>query len=276
MVKSITDGTVLNNAVKMPWLGFGVFLSPPGDMTYNSVRTALEVGYRHIDTAAAYENEADVGKAIRDSGVPRQEIFVTTKVWNEAQRQGKVLQAFDESRKLLGVDVIDLYLVHWPVPEKYVDTYKQLEKLYQQGKVRAIGVSNFMVHHLETLLSQAEVLPTVDQVEWHPWLQLPDLYQFTRENKIQLEAWGPLIQGQGGSIPQVVEIGKKYGKSWAQVLIRWELQRQVVTIPKSNTPSRIRQNSEVFDFELSAEDMDSINALDQHKRVSADPDNFDF
>jgi methylglyoxal/glyoxal reductase len=276
MVKSITDCTVLNNGVKMPWLGFGVFLSPPGDTTYNSVRSALEVGYRHIDTATIYENEADVGKAIHESGVPREEIFVTTKVWNSAQREGKVLEAFDESRKLLRMDVIDLYLVHWPVEGKFVETYKALEKLYAQGKVRAIGVSNFLVHHLETLLPQVEVSPTVDQVEWHPWLQLPDLYQFTRAKKIQLEAWGPLIQGKGGSIPQVVEIGKKYGKSWAQVLIRWEMQREVVTIPKSNTPSRIRQNAEVFDFELSAEDMAAINALDQHKRVSADPDTFDF
>jgi len=276
MIKSITDCAVLNNGVKMPWLGFGVFLSPVGEETYNSVRWALDAGYRHIDTATIYENEEDVGKAIRESGVPREEIFVTTKVWNDDQRSGKVREAFDLSRKLLGMDVIDLYLVHWPVEGKYVETYKTLEKFYAQGTVRAIGVSNFLVHHLETLLPQVEVVPTVDQVEWHPWLQLPDLYQFTREKKIQLEAWGPLIQGQGGSIPVVVEIAKKYDKSWAQVLIRWELQREVVTIPKSNTPSRIIENADVFDFELSAQDMAAINALDEHKRVAADPDDFDF
>jgi len=276
MIKSITDCAVLNNGVKMPWLGFGVFLSPVGEETYNSVRWALDAGYRHIDTATIYENEEDVGKAIRDSGVPREEIFVTTKVWNDDQRSGKVREAFDLSRKLLGMDVIDLYLVHWPVEGKYVETYKTLEKFYAQGTVRAIGVSNFLVHHLETLLPQVEIVPTVDQVEWHPWLQLPDLYQFTREKKIQLEAWGPLIQGQGGSIPVVVEIAKKYDKSWAQVLIRWELQREVVTIPKSNTPSRIMENADVFDFELSAQDMAAINALDEHKRVAADPDDFDF
>ena len=276
MIKSITDCAVLNNGVKMPWLGFGVFLSPVGEETYNSVRWALDAGYRHIDTATIYENEEDVGKAIRESGVPREEIFVTTKVWNDDQRSGKVREAFDLSRKLLGMDVIDLYLVHWPVEGKYVETYKTLEKFYAQGTVRAIGVSNFLVHHLETLLPQVEIVPTVDQVEWHPWLQLPDLYQFTREKKIQLEAWGPLIQGQGGSIPVVVEIAKKYDKSWAQVLIRWELQREVVTIPKSNTPSRIMENADVFDFELSAQDMAAINALDEHKRVAADPDDFDF
>ncbi len=276
MIKSITDSAILNNGVKMPWLGFGVFLSPVGEETYNSVRWALDAGYRHIDTATIYENEEDVGKAIRESGVPREEIFVTTKVWNDDQRSGKVREGFDLSRKKLGMDVIDLYLVHWPVEGKFVSTYKTLEKFYQEGTVRAIGVSNFLVHHLETLLPQVEVVPAVDQVEWHPWLQLPDLYEYSRKNKIQLEAWGPLIQGQGGSIPVVVEIGEKYGKSWAQVLIRWELQREVVTIPKSNTPSRIMENADVFDFELSAEDMAAINALDEHKRVAADPDTFDF
>jgi len=276
MIKSITDCAVLNNGVKMPWLGFGVFLSPVGEETNNAVRWALDAGYRHIDTATIYENEEDVGKAIRESGVPREEIFVTTKVWNDDQRSGKVREAFDLSRKKLGMDVIDLYLVHWPVEGKYVETYKTLEKFYAEGTVRAIGVSNFLVHHLETLLPQVEIVPTVDQVEWHPWLQLPDLYEYSRKNKIQLEAWGPLIQGQGGSIPVVVEIAKKYGKSWAQVLIRWELQREVVTNPKSNTPSRIKENADVFDFELSAEDMAVINALDEHKRVAADPDTFDF
>ncbi len=276
MIKSITDCAVLNNGVKMPWLGFGVFLSPPGDTTYRSVRIALETGYRHIDTAKIYENEEDVGKAVRDSGIPREEIFVTTKVWNSDMRAGKVREAFDLSRKKLGMDVIDLYLVHWPVAEKYLDAYKVLEKLYQEGKVRAIGVSNFLVHHLEDLLPQVEVVPTVDQVEWHPWLQLPDLYRYCREKKIQLEAWGPLIQGKGSQIPLLSEIGKKYGKTWAQVIIRWDLQREVVTIPKSNTPSRIKENADVFDFELSEADMAAINALDQNKRVAADPDNFDF
>jgi diketogulonate reductase-like aldo/keto reductase len=260
----------------MPWLGFGVFLSPPGKTTYDSVRVALDCGYRHIDNAYIYENEQDVGKAIKDSGIPREQIFVTTKVWNEDLRKNTTLEAFDRSRKLLDLDVIDLYLVHWPVPGKYIEAYKVLERLYQGGKVRAIGVSNFMTHHLQDLMSKVEVKPVVDQVEWHPWLQLPDLYEFSRQNKIQLEAWGPLIQGKGAEVPLFKEIGAKYGKSWAQVLIRWDLQREVVTIPKSNTPSRIKANAEVFDFELSPEDMAAINALDANRRVAADPDNFDF
>ena len=276
MIKSITDCAVLNNGVEMPWLGFGVFLSPPGDTTYRSVRIAIEEGYRHIDTAMIYENEQDVGKAIKDSGIPREEIFVTTKVWNSDQGYEKTLKAFDVSRKLLDMDLVDLYLVHWPVKGKYVETYKALETLYRDGKVRAIGVSNFLVHHLEDLLSQVEVNPVIDQVEWHPWLQLPDLYEFTRNHQIQLEAWGPLIQGQGANVPLFAEIGKKYNKSWAQVLIRWDLQREVVTIPKSNTPSRIKENTQVFDFELSSQDMAAINALDEHRRVADDPDNFDF
>jgi diketogulonate reductase-like aldo/keto reductase len=276
MANSIADCAVLNNGVEMPWLGFGVFLSPPGSTTYDSVRVALDVGYRHIDTAMIYENEQDVGKAIKDSRVPREEIFVTTKVWNDDMRSNNTLKAFDRSRKLLDIDMIDLYLVHWPVQGKYIDTYKVLEGLYRDGKVRAIGVSNFLVHHLQDLLSRVDVNPVINQVEWHPWLQLPDLYQYTRENKIQLEAWAPLIQGQGAQVPLFKEIGAKYGKSWAQVMIRWDLQREVVTIPKSNTPSRIKENSQVFDFELSAEDMAAINALDEGKRVAADPDNFDF
>ena len=276
MVNHLTDSAVLNNGVKIPWLGFGVFLSPPGDVTQMSVRTALEVGYRHIDTAMIYENESDVGQAIRDSGVNREEIFVTTKVWNADQGYELTLKAFDISRKLLGMDVIDLYLVHWPVIGKYVETYRACEKLYQEGKVRAIGVSNFLVHHLEYLLPRIEVPPTINQVEWHPWLQLPALVRYCRKHNIQLEAWAPLIQGQGMNIPIVVEIGKKYGKSPAQVLLRWDLQRKVVTIPKSNTPSRIKENTEIFDFKLSREDMAAINALDENKRVAADPDYFDF
>jgi diketogulonate reductase-like aldo/keto reductase len=276
MVKSITDSAVLNNGVKIPWLGFGVFLSPPGDVTYRSVRTALEVGYRHIDTAMIYENETDVGKAIRDSGVPRDEIFVTSKVWNADQGYESTLKAFDLSREKLGMDVVDLYLVHWPVNGKYIETYRACEKLYQEGKARAIGVSNFKEHHLNYLLPRVEIMPAVDQVEWHPWLQLPGLVRYCRQRGIQLQAWAPLIQGQGISLPVPTEIGKKYGKSAAQVILRWEIQRKVVTIPKSNTPSRIKENADIFDFKLSREDMAAMNALDEDKRVAADPDYFDF
>jgi diketogulonate reductase-like aldo/keto reductase len=276
MIKSITDCAILNNGVGIPWLGFGVFQTPPGDVTERSVYIALEAGYRHIDTAKIYENEADVGKAIKASGVPREEIFVTTKVWNSDQGYESTLKAFDLSRKLLDMDVIDLYLVHWPVVGKYVETYKAYEQLYKEGKVRAIGVSNFMVHHLEYLLPRSEIVPTINQVEWHPWLQLPKLVHYCRKHGIQMGAWAPLIQGQGLTIPTVVEIAKKYGKSPAQILIRWDLQRKVVTIPKSVTPSRIKGNAEVFDFKLAPEDMAAINALDENKRIAADPDYFDF
>ncbi len=276
MIKSITDSAVLNNGVKIPWLGFGVFQTPVGEVTVRSVCTALEVGYRHIDTAMIYENEADVGKAIQQSGVPRQEIFVTTKVWNSDQGYESTLKAFDVSRKLLDMDVIDLYLVHWPVVGKYVETYKACEKLYQEGKVRAIGVSNFMVHHLEYLLPRVEIVPTINQVEWHPWLQLPKLVRYCRKHGIQLQAWAPLIEGKGLTIPKIIEISKKYGKSPAQVIIRWDLQRKVVTIPKSITPSRIQENAEVFDFELARDDVAAMDGLDENKRMFSDPDYFDF
>ncbi len=276
MIKSITDSAVLNNGVEIPWLGFGVFLSPPGGTTYDSVRTALDCGYRHIDTAMIYENEADVGKAIKDSGIPREEIFVTTKVWNDDIRSDNTLKAFDRSRKLLDMDIVDLYLVHWPVQGKYIKAYQALEKLYHDGLVRAIGVSNFLVHHLEYLLPRIEVQPVINQVEWHPWLQHPALESTCRANQIQLQAWAPLIQGQGANIPLLRQIGDRYGKSWAQVVIRWDLQREVVTIPKSNTPSRIKENTQVFDFELNAEDMAAINALDENKHVADDPEYFDF
>jgi len=276
MIKSITDCAILNNGVKIPWLGFGVFQTPPGDVTERSVCVALETGYRHIDTAKIYENESDVGKAIKASGVLRNEIFVTTKVWNSDQGYESTLKAFDLSRKLLDLDVIDLYLVHWPVVGKYVETYKACEQLYKEGKVRAIGVSNFMVHHLEYLLPRVDVVPTINQVEWHPWLQLPKLVRYCRKQGIQLQAWAPLIEGQGLTIPTIVEMGKKYGKSPAQVIIRWDLQRKVVTIPKSVTPARIKENAEVFDFELAPEDVAAINTLDENKRMFADPDYFDF
>lgn len=276
MVKSITDCAILNNGVGIPWLGFGVFLTPPGDVTEKSVCTALEVGYRHIDTATIYENEADVAKAIKASGVPRENIFVTTKVWNADQGFESTLKAFDTSRKLLDMDVIDLYLVHWPVNGKYVETYKACEQLYKEGKVRAIGVSNFLVHHLEYLLPRIEIMPAVNQVEWHPWLQHPKLVHFCRKHGIQMEAWAPLGQGASLTIPVVVEIAEKYGKTPAQILIRWEIQRKVVTIPKSITPSRIKSNTEVFDFKLAPEDMAAINALDENRHVAADPEYFDF
>jgi diketogulonate reductase-like aldo/keto reductase len=277
MIKSITDTTVLNNGVKMPWLGLGVWKVAEGEEVERTVKAALHVGYRSIDTAAIYGNEEGVGRAIKESGVPREELFITTKVWNSAQGYDSTLNAFEESRRKLGLDYLDLYLVHWPVQGKYKDTWKALEKLYRDGVVKAIGVSNFHVHHLEDLLTEAEIVPAVNQVEYHPRLAQRELLQFCRDKGIQLEAWSPLMQG--GELlthPTILEIGRKYGKSAAQVILRWDLQNGVVTIPKSTNEARIAENADLFDFELSADDMAAIDALNEDRRVGPDPDNFDF
>lgn len=276
MLKSIRDYTSLNNQVEMPWLGFGVFMMEEGVETENAVSTALEVGYRSIDTAAIYKNEVGVGKAIARSGIPRQEIFLTTKVWNSDQGYQSTLKAFEESRKKLKVDYVDLYLIHWPVKGRYVDTWKALEKLYRDGSVRVIGLSNFLIHHMEDILAICEITPAVNQVELHPELRMEALHKFCIANRIQLEGYAPLGQGQSLTVPLIVEMAKKYYKTPAQILIRWALQHRIVTIPKSSHPDRIKENSKVFDFILSDEDMICIDQLDANRRVGADPDNFDF
>jgi len=260
----------------MPWLGFGVFLVEPGEETEVAVKRALEAGYRSIDTAAIYENEAGVGKAIKESGIPREELFITTKLWNADQGYDSALKAFDESMKKLQIEVLDLYLIHWPVVGRYVESWKALEKLYKDGRVKAIGVSNFLIHHIQDILEISEVVPTVNQVEFHPRNRLVDLHNFCIENQIQLQAWAPLMQGKALDIPELVNLGEKYGKSPAQILIRWDLQLQVLTIPKSITPHRIVENCQVFDFEISDEDMALIESLNRDERVGPDPDNFDF
>ncbi|QOR85801.1 aldo/keto reductase [Geobacillus stearothermophilus] len=260
----------------MPWVGLGVYKVKEGEEVRSAVRTALEVGYRHVDTAAFYENEEGVGQAIRESGIPREQVFVTTKVWNTDQGYETTLKAFDASLKKLGFDYVDLYLVHWPVKGKYKETYKALEKLYKDGYVRAIGVSNFQIHHLQDVLADCEIKPMVNQVEYHPRLTQKELQAFCRENGIQLEAWSPLMRGEILTEPTIVEIGKKYGKTPAQVVLRWDLQHGVVTIPKSVTPARIKENANLFDFSLTAEEMKQIDALNLNKRIGADPDNFNF
>jgi len=271
----LADCTTLHNGVKMPWLGLGVWRVAEGNEVENAVKAAIKAGYRSIDTAAVYGNEEGVGKAIKEAGVPREELFITTKVWNADQGYDSTLQAFETSRKKLGLDYVDLYLVHWPVKGKYKDTWKALEKLYKDGVVRAIGVSNFQIHHLEDLMADSEVVPMVNQVEYHPLLTQEPLRAFCRDNQIQLEAWSPLMQGHL-DLPLLQELAQKYGKTPAQIVLRWDLQNGVVTIPKSVTESRIIENSQVFDFELSADDMGRIAALNQNKRFGADPDNFDF
>lgn len=276
MINSLNDCATLENGIEIPWLGFGVFQMKSGSETELSVRTALQAGYRSIDTAAIYANEASVGNGIKESGIPRENIFLTTKVWNTDQRNGSTLKAFNESMKKLQTDYIDLYLIHWPVRGCYVDTWKALEKLYKEGVVRAIGVSNFQIHHLKDILAVCEVKPALNQVEFHPELRQLGLHKFCVENHIQLEAWAPLGQGRALSNPIIVELGKKYGKTPAQILIRWDLQSGVVTIPKSSTPHRIVENSQVFDFTLSAEDIARIETLNKDRRIGPDPDNFDF
>lgn len=276
MINSMTDYTVLNNGVKMPWLGFGVFKVPDGQVVEDAIGKALEAGYRSLDTAAIYGNERGVGNAMAASGIPRGEIFLTTKVWNDDQRAGRVMEAFEESLALLGTDYVDLYLIHWPVRGRYKETWTVLEEIYRSGRARAIGVSNFLVHHLEDLLADAEVVPAVDQVEFHPRLLQPDLLKFCREHGVQMEAWSPLMQGQIISEPRVQQLAAKYARTPAQIVLRWDLQHEVVTIPKSIRAERIVENSQIFDFELSPEDVAALDALDEGRRVGSHPDTFTF
>ena len=266
----------LNNGLQMPWVGLGVFLSPEGQETESAVRWALEIGYRHIDTAAAYKNEKDVGKALKGSGLPRDQVFVTTKLWNADQGFDSTLKAFDSSRRLLGLDTLDLYLVHWPVKGKYKETWRAMEKLYSQGKVRAIGVSNFLVHQLQDLLADAAVVPAVNQVEFHPFLLQPELLAYDAAKGIRHEAWSPLTRGRSLENPVVAGVARAHGRTPAQVLLRWDLQHGVVTIPKSVHRERIAENAALFDFELSPAEMAAIDGLDTGTRIGPDPDNIRF
>ena len=266
----------LNNGQQMPLFGLGVFQAAEGPTVENAVTWALEAGYRSIDTAALYGNERGVGQAIRRSSVAREEIFVTTKVWNSHQGYERTLSAFETSFNKLDLDYIDLYLVHWPVKGKYKDTYRALETLYQSGRVKAIGVSNFLQHHLEDLLSSANIIPAVNQIECHPRLQQPALLTFCQEQGIAVEAWSPMMRGRVLQIPELVEIGEQYGKTAVQVSLRWLVQKSIITIPKSEKQARIHSNADIFDFALSESDMAQIDQLDQHIRVGPDPDNFNF
>jgi diketogulonate reductase-like aldo/keto reductase len=276
MLENLQSTTTLHNGVKMPWLGLGVFKVKDGEEVVSSVKTALEAGYRSIDTAAIYGNEDGVGKAINESDVPREELFITTKVWNADQGYESTLAAFDKSMEKLGLDYLDLYLIHWAAPAlgKYLETWKALEKLYKDGRIRAIGVSNFKIHHLEDIIANCEIKPMVNQVEYHPRFNQKELHEYCKKNEIQLEAWSPLMQGGLLDEPTLIEIANKYNKSTAQIIIRWDLQTEVVTIPKSTKPHRIAENADVFDFELSQEDMNKINTLNQDNRMFADPDEF--
>lgn len=276
MIKNIHDCTVLNNGLAMPWLGFGVFKVEEGDEVERAVSTALETGYRSIDTAAVYKNEHGVGKAMRASGIPREEIFLTTKVWNDDMRAKRTLAAFDESLERLGTDYVDLYLVHWPVADYYKETWRAMEEIYASGRAKAIGVSNFMIHHLEDLLGESEIIPAVNQIEFHPLLVQEELLVFCQSQAIQVEAWSPLMRGKILDEEAIVGIAGKYAKTAAQVILRWNLQHGVVTIPKSTHAKRIAENADIFDFTLSEADMQALDAMDAGERVGPDPYNFAF
>jgi len=274
----LSDSATLHNGVAMPWFGLGVWQAKDGEEVAQAVQTAIETGYRSIDTAAVYDNETGVGQGIQRSGVDREQLFITTKVWNSRQGYESTLAAFEESRKKLGVEYVDLYLIHWAIKDKYRDTWRALEKLYEDGHVRAIGVSNFQVHHLQDLLERFPVKPMVNQVEYHPYLTQQEVLQFCKEQGIQLEAWSPLMRG--GELldhPVIRELGKQYGKTPAQIVLRWDLEHGVVTIPKSVHAQRIRENAAVFDFALTAAEVSRIDALNQNRRsFDYDPDNVDF
>lgn len=276
MIKKIDDCTVLNNGTKMPWLGLGVWQAEDGLEVKNAVKWAINAGYRSIDTAADYRNEAGVGEAIRESGIDREELFITTKLSNTNQREGANLKAFEDSIKLLGLEYIDLYLIHWPVKGKYIESWRALVKLYEEGLVKAIGVSNFLTHHLEDIISDSGVTPMVNQVECHPWLTQKPLLDFCQNNNIQMEAYSPLMRGNINEEPILSDIGEKYRKTPAQVVLRWHLQNKIVIIPKSIRESRIIENSDIFDFELTPEDMNKIDKLNKNKRFLPHPDHVDF
>ena len=266
----------LNNGVDMPQLGFGVFLVPAEEVV-EPVRAALDAGYRLIDTAKLYGNEEGVGRAIRESGVPRDEVFVTTKVWNSDHGYDATLRAFDESQKRLGLDVVDLYLIHWPTPQRnlYVETWRALEQLHADGRARAIGVSNFTPAHLQRLLDETTVVPAVNQVELHPGFPQDELREFHQRHGIVTESWSPLGRGHGLlDDPVVTSIARAHDKTPAQVVLRWHLQLGCVVIPKSTHAERIRENIDVFDVELSTEEMAQLSALTGPGRVGPDPDEF--
>jgi methylglyoxal/glyoxal reductase len=272
VLTNLKDTTTLHNGVKMPWVGLGVFKVTEGEEVVQSVTAAIKNGYISIDTAAIYKNEEGVGQAIKESGVAREELFITTKLWNADQGYESTLEAFETSMNKLGLEYLDLYLIHWPGKDKYKETWRAFEKLYKEGRVRAIGVSNFLVHHLEDLMSTAEIKPMVNQVEFHPHLTQKELLAFCEKEGIQLEAWSPLKQGQLLNEPVLEDIAHKYNKSVAQVILRWDLQHGVVTIPKSIKEHRIIENANIFDFELTIEDMGKIDELNQDSRAGSHPD----
>jgi 2,5-diketo-D-gluconate reductase A len=269
---------MLNNGQRIPQLGFGVFLIPPAQ-TEAAVLHALQAGYRHIDTAEMYGNEAEVGQAIGKSGLSRGEVFVTTKLNNGAHRPDDARRAFDGSLKALGTDYVDLFLIHWPLPTRYggdfVSTWRTLEEFYSDGRARSIGVSNFQPHHLRRIHTEGEITPAVDQIEVNPYLTQDEVRQFCSEHQIAVEAWSPLGRGSVLGDPTIDDIARRYGKTPAQVVLRWHIERGNIIFPKSVNAARIRENAEIFDFELAPDDVEAISALNRNQRTGPDPDTFE-
>lgn len=261
----------LNCGIEMPVLGLGTFQSETGKATQDAVRWALEAGYRHIDTAAAYRNEQDVGIAVRDSGIVREQMFITTKIWNSNQGYEPALRAYDESLRRLGMEYIDLFLIHWPIKGTHQDTWRALTRLYEEGRCRAVGVSNYMVRHLQQIQTASPLLPAVNQFEISPFGARQALVAFCQEKGIQVESYSPLARGRKLDNPVVGQLARKYGKSPAQVLIRWGLQKGFVVIPKSVHRERIIENADVFDFSIQDEDMQLLANLDENLRTINPP-----
>ena len=274
-MKVYNETKLLANGIEMPRLGLGVFKMKNPEETVEAITHALKTGYRAVDTAAVYENEKETGEAIRIAGIPREELFITSKVWNTDQGYDETLRAFEASLKRLELDYLDLYLTHWPVKDSYVETYKAIERLYDEKLIRSTGVSNHHIHHLEKVFAKANIRPMVNQIEIHPRLTQEPLRQFCAENNIAVTSWSPLARGgELLSNEELERIGSNYGKTSAQVIIRWHLQSDLIVIPKSVTPQRIEENIDVADFQLTKEDMETIDGLNLNERVGSNPENF--
>ncbi|MBD3168355.1 MAG: aldo/keto reductase [candidate division Zixibacteria bacterium] len=269
---SIDSKVKLNNGVEMPLFGLGVFRAESGSEARNAILWALEKGYRHIDTASMYGNEEDVGIAVKQSGIRRQDVFITTKLWNDDHGYDETLRAFDKSLKTLGLDYVDLYLIHWPLPEKRAKTWEAMERIYEEGGAKAIGVSNYTIRHLEELSGTENVIPAVNQVEFSPFLFQKELHDYCKNRSIQLEAYSSLTRGKKFDNPTLKSIAEKYSKTPAQILIRWTLEHRIVVIPKSANKDRINENANVFDFEIAREDMEKLDSLNEDFRVTWNPE----
>lgn len=281
-MQQITDKFILGNNIAIPCIGYGTWQTPDGETAVNAILESFKAGYRHIDTAAAYGNEQSVGAAVAKSGIKREDLFITSKLWNSSRGYDKTLKAFDESIKNLQLEYMDLYLIHWPAAKgsewakTNIDTWRAFEKLYYEGRIKSIGVSNFLKHHLEPLMQEAKVAPMINQIEFHPGQMQNETFEFCKQHKIVVEAWSPLGQGKMLENAALKEIAEKYGKTTAQVCIKWCLQNQVLPLPKSVTPLRIAENIDVFDFIISNADMATINAMHYFGGSGLHPDKVNF